>query len=582
MGVRRIIRQVRSDAQEAVWDPVLKTLHIKNLALVSELDIEFGPGLNVITGETGAGKSLILGALGLLLGDRARSSVIRRGAKQCDIAALISFSPEYVDVLAEVNERLAEAGASTCEDGELLLSRTVAQSGTRSFVNNSPTTLQVLRDIGEKLVDIHGPHEHQSLLQPRQQLALLDAFAGLNRQVARCASLHAGHTNLCDELAALRSERLSDSDAALLRHQLQEIESAELALGEDEELAERYQAVSHAKRILEIADQCGRGLTESDGSVTDQLSVFVRLFQEIEDADAAAGEAFTERLAQIVESLQDLSYELRDYAESLDLDQEEFQRLEERLDLVQRLKRRYGPELSDVLRCAAEFGARLDAVDSREQRIEEKESALAALAEQHAALCAALSAKRQAAASRLARSASRKLRRLGFADARLEITLSSRAPGATGADQVEFGFAPNPGEALLPLRQIASSGEMARVMLALKTVLSSADSVPVLVFDEVDANIGGRVAVKVAEELCEIGRRHQVFSITHLPQIAAAGASHYEVSKRVEEGRTTTRMSALSGGDRARELTRMLGASDEASAAADHARELLANARSDS
>jgi len=556
---------------------VLESLHIRNLALVVELDIEFGAGLNAVTGETGAGKSLILGAVQLLLGGRAAAGLIRTGETQCEISAVLRLGEDYGELQRAVATQLEEGGLPGCEDSCLLLRRVVAASGSRVFVNGSPTTVGFLRDLGALLVDIHGPHEHQSLLRPQCQLSLLDAFAGLGEQAQACATAYRAWQEAQDRLAAELARGIDPGEVDLLRHQLREIDGAELQPDEEEQLIERHHVASHAQRLAEIADQCRTGLAETDGCITDQLSLFVRLLNEVESLDAERGAVFSGQLAGIVESVQELSVDLSSYGDSLDLDPEQLQILEERLNLIQKLKRRYGGTVEDALLAADEMRDQLDAFDSRTERVGELQQQVVAAKRCHLQTCEILTTARGAASGQLAEAIRDKLHRLGFLQSRFAVTVCEADPGPLGADRIEFGFAPNPGEAMQALRKIASSGEMARVMLAVKTVLSSADHIPVLIFDEVDANIGGIIAVTVAEELAAIGQRHQVFSITHLAQIAAAGHRHFQVAKRIDGDRTVTTMLPLEGADREREIMRMLGAESDSTTARNHARELLAS-----
>jgi DNA repair protein RecN (Recombination protein N) len=556
---------------------VLESLHIRNLALVVELDIEFGAGLNAVTGETGAGKSLILGAVQLLLGGRAGAGVIRTGESQCEISAILHLGEDYGELRRAVAAQLDAGGVAPCEENRLLIRRVVTPSGSRVFVNGSPATVGFLGELGALLVDIHGPHEHQSLLRPQCQLALLDAFAGLDEQTEVCADAYRAWQEAQKILIAERERGINPGEVDLLRHQLREIDNAELRPDEEEELVEMHHVASHAQRLAEIAAQCSEGLSEAEGCVTDQLSLFVRLVNELESLDAERGAVFSEQLSGIVESIHELSVDLTNYGESRDLDPEQLQMLEERLNLIQKLKRRYGGTIEDVLQAADEIREQLDAFDSRAERLAELEREVGLAKRAHRAICAELSIGRREASAKLAEAISDKLRRLGFLQARFAVDVTESEPGPTGADRAEFGFAPNPGEAMQPLRRIASSGEMARVMLAVKTVLSAADHIPVLIFDEVDANIGGRVAVTVAEELAAIGHRHQVLSITHLPQIAAAGHRHFQVAKRIDGERTITTMLSLEGEDREREIMRMLGADSDSTTARNHARELLAS-----
>lgn len=558
---------------------MIDLLQIRNLVLVPGLDMSFEPGLNVVTGETGAGKSLVLGAVQLLLGERASPTVIRTGADQCEITAVIALRGASADVTPRVTQLLEDSGLPPCEDGKLVLRRVVTRSGSRAFVNARPVTVQILRALGDLLVDIHGPHDHQSLLQNRNQLDVLDAFAGLSADATQCSESWHELRRLRDELDVARGEYVSQDDLRLLRHELTEIESAELSEENETQTIERHRVVANSRRLLDIALQCNHGLTEAEGSILEQLTVFVHLIQEIAETDSERGSEFATRIGDAIVMLQDLSFELQTYADTLELDEEELAALEERLDLIQRLKRKYGPGIDGVLATANELQARISEVECREKRVRglgrEVEDAQA----QYEHECGKLRERRLETAARLGEAITGKLQKLGFARSELSVRVEESTPGPMGADRVEFCFAPNPGEPLLPLRRIASSGEMARVMLAVKTVLTAADRVPILLFDEVDVNVGGRIAVKVAEELQAIAEQHQVFAITHLPQVAAAGDQHFVVTKTVVDGRTLTNMQPVTGNERRQELVRMLGAPEASKTAEKHAQEMLDSAR---
>lgn len=553
---------------------MLEALHIKNLATVSELEVHLAPALNVLSGETGAGKSVILGAIQHLLGARADKTLIRRGETSCQVTGFFRFD-DATGTLESIENVLAETGAPGCEEGQLILGRVISDSGSRAYVNSSPVALRVLRQLGDLLVDIHGPNDHQSLLRPKCQLELLDSFGELSSRCQECAQLYRQRLEATRKLEDLRTESLSPAEAELLRHQLDEIDAAQLLPEEEGKLSERFRIGSHARRIIEIASQCQRGLSESEGCITDQLSDYVRLLQEVAEIDPEQGGDFLERLETVSTQLSELAGDLEGFAESLELNQQELEEIEQRLDLIQRLKRKHGGDVEHVLQRATELRAKLDSVDSREQRIAAAEQEVGRAEKQHMAVCRDLSRRRRQAAAKLAKGITAKLKSLGFEQSDFEIDFTDTEPGACGIDRVEFNFAPNPGEDMLPLRKIASSGEIARVMLAAKTVLSAADQVPVLMFDEVDANIGGRVALAVADELAGLGISHQVLCISHLPQIAARAARHFEVGKNVEQKRTLTSITELDEEGRINELSRMMGASEDSEAARRHALEML-------
>ena len=558
---------------------MLESLHIRNLALVTTLDLDFSAGLNVITGETGAGKSLIIGAIQLLAGGRSTPAVIRKGEKSCEAAAVVNLSSAQPTLRAAIDEKLETAGLPPCEEDRLLLRRVITESGSRAYVNATPVTVGLLRDIGVLLIDIHGPHDNQSLLLGSHQLELLDTYAGNQQLLLECRRRHGEVCEARRQLDDLEHEGLNPEEADLLKHQLKEIKEAELQPGEDVELVKKYKLGENSRRLGELTAGSSQALASGDNSILDQLTDIIRALRELESLDPDNGPQFPEQLVSIYDQIQTLAEQLDDYAQELTLDPAEFQELEERLELVQKLKRKYGPSLEDVFSTQERIKERLQKILGRGELTQELRQKLADATAAMADVCRKLSEARAKAAGPLSEAITAKLRHLGFNKAAFQIRLTEAQAGPTGADGCEFMFAPNIGEDLQPLRSTASSGETARVMLAVKTVLSEADAVPILVFDEIDANVGGRVAGTVADELRAVARHHQVFSITHLPQIAAAAENHYLVEKHIENDRTITGMTALDKEARTRELIRMLGADEDSQAAAQHACELLENAQ---
>lgn len=554
---------------------MIETLSIRNLALVKELEIEFSPGFNVVSGETGAGKSLIMGALQMLLGDRTPKSVIRRGAERCEIAAHLSFAGRTASLLPHVDQLLSEAGLPVCEDGMLLLRRVITPSTNRVHVNSTPCTLSVLADLGQMLVDIHGPDNSRSLLRPAYQLELLDNYAGLHDLRRECREAHEELAACRRELEQLQGVCMSAGELELVEFQLKELDEAELKPGEDEELNRRYDVLANSRTLIETAAQCCSALDDGPQSVGNQVADVLRQLHGLEETDPQRTRDFRERLEAVAAQVQDLAADLTGYADSVEVDEEELQATQDRLDLVHRMARKYGGSIESALEYAESLRQRLNEVAGRDDRIADLNQRQRHLADQHATICERLSAARQAVAGTLAEAIGDRLERLGFLRSTFEVQLHAAEPGANGSDRAEFCFSPNPGEDPLPLRRIASSGEIARTMLAVKTVLSAADSIPILVFDEVDANIGGRVANAVADELAALGENHQTLCITHLPQIAATAKRHFRVYKQVSDDRTETRMEPLDEAGREGELMRMLGGDDDSDAARNHARELL-------
>ena len=557
---------------------MLTDLRIKNLALVNDLAIQFSPGYNSITGETGAGKSILIGALGLVLGERADRTLIRDGDDHCSVEAIIDVG----GLGKAFHSHLEQNGIEPCEENQLFLKRSFSASGgNRQFVNGSPTTLNILASIGEWLVDIHGPHDHQSLLKTARQLEILDAYGGLEKQRSDFAAL-------VDERAALASQKaelIVDEDAYareldLLRFQVSEIESAQLKPDEEPELEQAFQRATHSARLAELAAEARQLIDDREPSVSELTSELGRALQEMAGIDAGAESLLAEQ-SLLSGQLADLGAAVTDYAERLSLDPAQMKQVEERYNLVQTLKRKYGSTLAEVLAFGESAAKRLAALEGRDEELARLNEETAKLDEQIQTLGQALSAKRKAIAPKLVEEAEQQLNDLGFLQSRFDVEIinpgelgqAQATVSRTGFDRIEFLFAPNPGEPFKPLKAIASSGEMARVMLALKTVLVSQDSIPVLVFDEVDSNIGGETAGVVGKKMKRIGARRQVLCITHLAPVAAAGHRHYLVSKEIVEGRTLTRVVQLDDTSRVEELTRMLGGGG--AAARQHAEELL-------
>ncbi len=550
---------------------MLIALRIKNLALASDLTVEFQPGYNAISGETGAGKSMLIGALNLVLGERADRTLIRSGADSCAVEAVFDVSTVY----SEVSSMIEENGLEPCEGQSLILKRSFTSTGTnRQFVNGSATTLAVLGQIGTLLVDMHGPHDHQSLLNPARQLAIVDVYGSLGEKVSHIAQVLKNKSQLIAEKASLIvDERTYQQQIDLLRFQVTEIESAKLKPGSEETIESDYRRASNAARLLELSQHALNQLDGEESSVLTQLGTVGRLLQDLQRLDSGA-----QNLASLHAQASELVAELRDglstYSEHVDIDPARLQELEARVDLLQSLRRKYGSTVEEIIAHGAEARAKLQSMEGREETLARINRDLAQLDEQITKAAAQLSALRKKLLPKLAKGVSAQLHDLGFKQSLFEITVTPLAEvGASGADHLEFLFAPNPGEPLQPLRSIASSGEMARVMLAIKTVLAAEDRVPLLVFDEVDANVGGETARAVGLKMREIGTQRQVLCITHLPPVAAAAQHHYVVEKTVREGRTFTSIQLLEGEARVTELARMLGG--QSGAARLHAEELL-------
>ncbi|MBB5350255.1 DNA repair protein RecN (Recombination protein N) [Haloferula luteola] len=532
---------------------MLTLLKIRNLALVDELVWELGPGLIGVTGETGAGKSVIVGALKLVLGERADKSLIRSGEATCTVEAVFELAQS-----AEIDAVLEEGGLEPCDGEPLIVRRVIGQTGNRQFVNDSPVTLNLLKRLGEHLVDLHGPHDHQSLLSTDRQLAMLDAYAGADLDGFR--ELWRGWRAKQSEWEDLReAESAGEAELELLRHQVSEIDAAELKPEEEDEITDRCRRAGHATRLVELAGTAAGLLGGDDGGIVNLLGEVQRVVREIEKLDPSVAER-TLGLEGAVLELQELERTFSEYAEDLELDPREAAALEDRVNLFESLKRKYGPTLDAVLAHRARCADRLDAVDNRGERLDALAAEAAALREKVDKEGRAIGLKRKKAAPKLAKEIASQLRDLGFKQSSFDIQLEIlREPGAAGFEAVEFLFGPNPGEPLQPLRQIASSGEVSRVMLAVKSALADQDATPLMVFDEIDANVGGEIARAVGKKMAALGERHQVVAITHFPQVAATAGRHYVVLKEVVGGRTRSTLFPVTGDERIDELVRMLG-----------------------
>lgn len=548
---------------------MLTLLKIRNLALVDELVWEPEAGFLSITGETGAGKSVIMGGISLLMGERADKGRIRSGESQCTLEAAFHLNNTvHIDALLE------EAGIPPCEDGELLLRRTITATGNRQFINNAAVTLQLLRKVAGGLVDMHHPEAHRSLTSQERQLDLLDAYA---ENAQTLAAYQVDYRAWLDARAAYRelqeNEMANERELDFLRHQVQEIEDAAFTADEVSGLEAGWQRARNASRLRDTALPMAHLLDGDDNSILNRMRQLVRLGRELErlDADTAKWLAPMEGL---VDELNDLSANIEDYVDNLSSDPQELARLEERISLLDTLKRKYGADFEAIQEHLIACSEKLDAIDNREEKLAELAETERARKAELKVAAAALTATRKKAAPKLQDAFLEHARQLGFRQSLFEVALTTLdEPGPHGAEAVDFLFGPNPGEPLKALRLIASSGELARVMLALKSALAGQDDTPLLVFDEIDANVGGEIARAVGLKMRELGQEHQVIAITHFPQVAALANHHYLISKGLSDGRTVSRLNEVAGNERISELMRMLGTGGPTAEA--HARGLL-------
>ncbi len=553
---------------------MLQLLRIRNFAIVEDVAAEFEPGLNVITGETGAGKSILIGALNLLLGERADRQAIRSGEDQCMAQAVFQLGdPERANALLE------ELGIEPCEEGALLVQRTVSAAGAgKIFVNNAPATVQTLKTLGDLLVDMHGPHDHQSLLRADFQLDLLDAYGGHGSALAAYRGLYAGLAAANREIAALRGSGPDlDAQRDLLAYQIREIEEAELVGVDETALQDEHSTAANAQRILELIEGGRQALTEGDGCAFDTLGFAQKTLDELAGLTAQGAE-WLDEARSIAIRMQELSDTLNRFAQSVDSDSRRLEWLEARMAALFKLKRKYGSSVPEIVARLDALKTQLYDMDHREERLSELTAKRMEIEARLREAGLALRRARAKSANALTRAVAASLRDLGFPHGGFAAQTRECEPGPSGMDEAEFGFAPNVGEAMRPLRKIASSGEISRVMLAIKAALAAHDRIPVLVFDEVDANVGGEMGVAIGEKLAAVAERRQILCITHLPQVAAQGTTHWVVEKQVRDGRTSARIRPVAGKEREAEIARMLGGRRASEITRKHAREMLRQA----
>jgi DNA repair protein RecN (Recombination protein N) len=540
---------------------MLRFLSIARLAIIDSVELELRPGLTVLTGETGAGKSIIVGAVDLLLGGRASADLVRTGAESAQIQAVIE-APDGREVL--VRRELTASGRS------------------RAFIDGTLVTTAALRDAMAPLVDLHGQHDHQTLLDPASHLDLLDEFAALGAERRAVASAFEAWRQSRDALASCQmDERERAARLELAAFQLSEIDRVGPQPGEDEELAETRRVLANADRLHRLCQEAYDELYEGDGAVLERLGRVWKRVAELAALDRQFEAALATRDA-VLPQLQDLAWQLRDRATHLDASPERLQQVEDRLAALERLKRRYGPTLQDVITRRAGLVAERETLSMSGERAAELEAEVARRRAHYLEVAGRLSDARRAAAPRLARRLEAELAELAMAAVRCEVRFEPAGlPEGrwlpSGVDAVELYLSANPGEALRPLARIASGGELSRVMLALKTLVSTDAPGKTLVFDEVDAGIGGRAADAVGARLRQLGERFQVLCITHLPQVAAYAHHHYCITKTVRHGRTITLVDALTPERRIHEIARMMGGSTASAKVLEGARELLAS-----
>lgn len=554
---------------------MLQSLRVKNLALMEETEVEFGPGLNILTGETGAGKSLLIGSVNLALGGKFDKDMLRKGADSAYVELIFSADD------SKITEKLAEMDLDA-EDGLIIISRKMQPGKSVSRINGETVTAKQVKELAEVLIDIHGQHEHQSLLHKKKHLEILDAYCGeaAEKLLAEVAELYEECRKLENQLKEeSMDETAKAKEQSLAEFEFQEIENAVLVSGEDEELEQRYRFMVNSKKIMEGLSESYRytGSENSDGA-GNSLSRALRAIRSVSMHDERLGQ-LEEQLTEVDNLLADYNRDVADYMTDCEFDGEDFTKVEERLNTINRLKEKYGDSIEEILQYQSSRQKLLEKLadyDAYMERLRaEAEETKCRLRE----ACAALSKIRQQESERLAKLLKEALVNLNFLTVEFEIAVRPEQNITTkGYDDVEFLISTNPGESLKALGQVASGGELSRVMLAIKTVLSGKDGIDTLIFDEIDAGISGRTAWKVAEQLAVVGSGHQVLCITHLPQIAAMADVHLVIEKSSTEGSTITDIRPIEGEESLAELARLLGSDVLTEAALENAKQMRGQA----
>ena len=553
---------------------MLTELRIRNFAIIESVTLPLGQGFNVLSGETGAGKSIIVGALGLLLGERASADLIRAGAEKATVEGVFDVA-NVRGIVALADERGIEV-----EDETLVLKREIATSGRgRAWINGAPVTATVLAEIGRQLVNLHGQHDAQTLLDGESQRRILDAFGGAESQADLVRRIHGELSGVRREITSLSSRRAeAEKRADYLRHVAKEIEDARLSPGEDAKLEDEARVLENADELRTLATTLSDVLSGEEASVLTQLGAAQRPLTSIERIDPVAA-----RMQELFDAgfyaLQELARSVEDYAGSVELDPSRLEEVRQRRDRLFGLLKKYGPTLDAVIEAGRSARSELDLIDTAQFDLANLTARETDARRRLSAEAEKLTDMRMSAGRKLAKAVDVLLPQLGMPDGRFAVALISRdEPTGEGAEDVEFRVALNVGHDDRPLARVASGGELSRVMLALKTILARVDQVPTLIFDEVDAGIGGRVGLQVGDTLRRVAKEHQVFAISHLPQIAARAHHHIVVAKGAKGGVTTADISVLEGTSRVNEIARMLGGDPESKVSRAHAKELLESA----
>lgn len=552
---------------------MLLNLHVKNLALIEETEVEFTPGLNILTGETGTGKSILIGSVNLALGAKADTDLIRHGADYALVE--LNFTGEDNRLVQKLKNM-----ELPCDEGVITISRRIQPGRSVSRINGEIVSAKQIKEISELLLDIHGQHEHQSLLHKKKHQEILDAFAGecVFQALAEVKSLYQERNRIRDAILSMETDETSrNRELELLRFELQEIEEAKPSIGEDEALESKYRKMVNSQKIEEALGICYR-LTGSD---EDGAGIQIgRAYRELNSISSFDGEltGMNDQIAEIESLLSDFNRDLSAYINDLEFDGEDFKATEERLNLLNHLKEKYGRSMEEVIAYSTKIADKISKLDDYEQSLALLKSQYDKVTEELIKQCEKLSAFRKEKAEELTEILIKALEELNFLTVQFAIKLDTKEIASDGFDDIEFRISTNPGEELKPLGMVASGGELSRIMLAIKTVLAEKDEVDTLIFDEIDAGISGRTAWKVSEKLATLSRAHQVICITHLPQIAAMADTHFAIEKETDGNSTVTGIRQLNEQGMLEELARLLGADSLSQAALNNAQEMKSQA----
>ncbi len=549
---------------------MLLNVHVKDLALIEDVDICFGEGLNILTGETGAGKSIIIGSIGVALGAKAGKDLIRQGADYALVELVFSVDS------AETISKLKEMDIDT-DDGQIIISRRIMNGKSIIKVNGETKTASALKEIASLVIDVHGQHDYETLVHTEKHMDILDAFSGekVLELKNKVSSLYKEYKNAHAKLEEFsKDEEQRIRDLSFYEFEANEIASAGLKIGEDDELEEEFKKMTHGRKIVESIGNVYEGLAGDDGGVSSVVSYGLRELSSVSHLDKKL-ENFYETLNTIDSLCNELSKEMSDYMEELDFDEERVAYVSDRLDTINKLKLKHGKTIGDILKKKSELDDKIESLNNYDESKKELENTLKAIEKELESASKELSALRKKAALGLEKSIVKALMDLNFLEVKFKVAFENvEKYTAKGTDSLEFMISTNPGEDIKPLAKIASGGELSRIMLGLKAVLAEKDAVDTLIFDEIDTGISGKTAGMVADKMSVISGEHQVICITHLPQIASHADRHYLIEKNVKNGHTTTDIRRLSDDESIEELARMLGSTTITEAALDNAREL--------